>query len=88
MTVHNHGSEEGAGLACNESRLPDGSLIGACMRDEVVQLMNGRDVPKVCVDALDEYEKIWPGATFPNARPGIVAAVLSAIGYFDTTESG
>lgn len=30
MTVHNHGPEEGAGLACNESRLPDGSLLGAC----------------------------------------------------------
>lgn len=31
MTVHNHGPEEGVGLACNESRLPDGSLRGACM---------------------------------------------------------
>jgi hypothetical protein len=31
MTVHNHGPEEGAGLACNESRLPDGSLQGVCL---------------------------------------------------------
>lgn len=30
MDVHNHGAEEGAGLACNELRLPDGSLLGAC----------------------------------------------------------
>lgn len=30
MTVHIHGPEEGAGLSCNEIRLPDGSLIGAC----------------------------------------------------------
>jgi hypothetical protein len=38
VTVHNHGSEEGAGLACNESRLPDGSLIGACLLfDDVIQ---------------------------------------------------
>lgn len=34
MSVHNHGPEEGAGLSCNESRLPDGSLKGACMSDE------------------------------------------------------
>lgn len=31
MAVHNHGAEEGAGLACNELRLPDGSLRGACI---------------------------------------------------------
>lgn len=34
MPVHNHGSEEGAGLICNESRLPDGSCRGACMSSE------------------------------------------------------
>lgn len=51
--------------------------------EEIIPLANGRDVPKVCVDALDEYEKIWPGATFAKARPGIVAAILDAIGYFD-----
>lgn len=34
MTVHNHGPEEGVGLACNESRLPDGSLRGACTMPE------------------------------------------------------
>jgi hypothetical protein len=33
VVVHNHGAEEGRGLACNESRLPDGSLRGACMMD-------------------------------------------------------
>ncbi|QAY17184.1 hypothetical protein SEA_MADAMATO_66 [Streptomyces phage Madamato] len=32
--VHNHGPEEGAGLSCSESRLPDGSLQGACISDE------------------------------------------------------
>jgi hypothetical protein len=31
--IHNHGSEEGAGLSCNELRLPDGSRKGACLVD-------------------------------------------------------
>lgn len=29
MTVHNHGSEEGPGLSCNETVI-DGKLKGAC----------------------------------------------------------
>lgn len=33
MIVHIHGPEEGRGLACNESLLPDGSLRGACMAE-------------------------------------------------------
>jgi len=35
MVVHNHGPEEGAGLSCNERRLPGGSLLGACMTGRV-----------------------------------------------------
>jgi hypothetical protein len=31
MPVHNHGTEEGAGLACREFRLSNGSIQGACM---------------------------------------------------------
>lgn len=45
---------------------------------EVIQLAGGDDVPKACVDALDEFEKTWPGATSPMARAGIVLAVLKA----------
>ena len=30
MTVHNHGAEEGPGLACREAII-DGELVGACM---------------------------------------------------------
>lgn len=30
LAVHNHGPEEGPGLACNERRV-DGRLVGACM---------------------------------------------------------
>lgn len=29
--VHNHGTEDGPGLACEEIRLPDNSLRGACI---------------------------------------------------------
>jgi hypothetical protein len=31
--VHNHGSEDGPGLACRETRQPDGRLRGECMKD-------------------------------------------------------
>lgn len=41
------------------------------MSDDVIQLANGTDVPKCAVDALYEYESVWPGATFPLARAGI-----------------
>lgn len=30
MTVHNHGTDEGPGLACREATI-NGNLIGACM---------------------------------------------------------
>lgn len=30
--VHNHGVEDGPGLACKETRLPNGRLIGDCLR--------------------------------------------------------
>lgn len=29
--VHNHGPEDGPGLACNEALMPDGSRRGACL---------------------------------------------------------
>ncbi|USH45581.1 hypothetical protein SEA_PHABULOSO_86 [Gordonia phage Phabuloso] len=29
--VHNHGSEDGPGLACNEVRLTDGRKLGVCL---------------------------------------------------------
>jgi len=31
MAVHNHGSEEGPGLSCNEVTLTDGSVKGVCL---------------------------------------------------------
>jgi len=39
--IHNHGSEEGPGLACNELLLPDGSIRGACIvTDDELRSMN------------------------------------------------
>lgn len=43
---------------------------------DMVRMQQGSDVPKVCVDALTEFEKTWPGASFPMARPKIVQIVL------------
>lgn len=37
MTVHNHGTEEGDGLSCPESRQDDGSLKGECVKLEELQ---------------------------------------------------
>lgn len=50
------------------------------MSDNIIELADGRDVPRAAVDALGEFEKVWPGATFPMARAGIVAAVIEALG--------
>lgn len=33
MSIHNHGSEEGDGLSCPETRQDDGSLQGKCMEE-------------------------------------------------------
>lgn len=52
MTVHNHGSEEGEGLACAELRLPDGSLKGAC-------LMNDSKKIDVRENVLDHVFKLF-----------------------------
>ena len=47
---------------------------------DYVELVDGRSVPLKAVQALDELEKIWPGATFPTARHAIVAAVMESLG--------
>jgi hypothetical protein len=46
VTVHNHGSEDGEGLACPETRLPGGQLKGRCLMEEV-PLTDGVDGPVV-----------------------------------------
>lgn len=44
-----------------------------------VELSDGRTVPKSAVDALHAFDAKWPGATLPQARVGIVAAILEAL---------
>lgn len=36
MSVHNHGTEDGPGLACNEVRLADGNRIGTCLIEHLL----------------------------------------------------
>lgn len=55
-------------------------------QEEMVYLANGKDVPKKAVDAMDELELIWPGASFVNARPALAWVVLNSVGYFDKKE--
>jgi hypothetical protein len=46
--------------------------------EEYLYLADGRKVPKRCVDALDEYEATWPGASFAGARAALAWAVIAA----------
>lgn len=51
MELHNHGPEQGHGLACNEIRCSDGSVIGACqfpvpkieLEDDNPNIIRGED---------------------------------------------
>lgn len=45
--------------------------------NEMIHLAGGADVPKYLVEALENFETVWPGATFHNARPGIVSLLLN-----------
>lgn len=48
-------------------------------REEMVQMADGREVPKYLVDALEKFDQEWPGATFRGARPAIVRTIIEAI---------
>ena len=50
------------------------------MADDDVELADGRRVPRKAIKALHELDKEWPGATWPPARPAIVATVMEALG--------
>lgn len=52
---------------------------GNGMDNDTIHLADGRSVPASAVAALDELEHRWPGATLPQARPAIVAAVMAAL---------
>lgn len=46
---------------------------------EMIHLAGGAEVPAYLVEALEEFETVWPGATFHNARPAIIAVVLNEL---------
>lgn len=46
--------------------------------DEILHMANGDEIPLRLVQALNDLEKEWPGATLVNARPAIVGAILKA----------
>lgn len=46
---------------------------------DTLELADGRTVPRAAVDALDELDRSWPGATFPGARGAIAWTVLDAV---------
>lgn len=48
------------------------------MNEDKILLAGGGEVPTYLVEALEEFDKKWPGATLPQARPGIVDAILKA----------
>lgn len=47
--------------------------------DDDVEMVDGRKVPRAAIKALHELDKAWPGATWPMARPAIVATVMEAL---------
>lgn len=49
------------------------------MNDDTIELADGTSVPAKAVAALTELDRRWPGATLPQARPAIVAAVMAAL---------
>lgn len=56
MAVHNHGTEEGAGLACRETHV-DGALRGECLADD----LPGEPVEPGDLRAGDKVEFTWEG---------------------------
>ena len=45
---------------------------------EIVYLADGRPVPAACVNALHDFEGVWPGASFANARAALAWSVIQA----------
>lgn len=72
-TVHNHGFEEGRGLACRERRPPNGSLRGQCFtEDEAEQkaiLTSPSPAPStdgVSDAVVEQAAREYSGAPFPS----------------------
>jgi hypothetical protein len=67
--IHNHGTEEGEGLACPELRLPDGSRKGVCVINELFD--------QAMVSARETYSCGGPG----TCRLCTAESFLVELGY-------
>jgi hypothetical protein len=74
LNQYNQSGTPSGSLESHPGEVPAEHLEG----EEYLYLADGRKVPKRCVDALDEYENTWPGASFPNARTGLAWTVIAA----------
>jgi hypothetical protein len=45
---------------------------------ETETLANGTEVPRYLIEVLNDFEKVWPGASFHNARPALVGQIIMA----------
>lgn len=69
MAVHNHGTEEGEGLACREV-LVDGELKGACLRQDAERTVTESDPHSVyCPECRATYDFPWLKAQDCTCQP-------------------
>jgi len=75
--VHNHGTEDGAGLACPEVVATDGQLAGACILDQgLADLASERELRESNFDellsAMDVYASIDYDYPEPDAESVLI----------------
>jgi len=87
MPVHNHGFEEGAGLSCNELRLPDGSIKGRCLMENVVVVSADLSRRVAEADRTGQFAKVqdlkhswaeWRDTLSPEDKERCVWAFVAA----------
>jgi hypothetical protein len=78
--LHDNGCHPDDAIELAEALLTTPGITIVDTSGESIPLVDGRQVPAAAVAALAELERVWPGATpLPQARPAIVAAVLTAL---------
>lgn len=56
--------------------------ITEVLKKHAVSMMaDGSWIPTVAIDALNELEERWPGATLEQARPAIVSAIIKKLSH-------
>lgn len=62
--VHNHGAEEGRGLACREVRSPDGSLRGQCLAPAPAEDPDGQETTPTRAEIRECFQMSGDGLDF------------------------